>query len=199
MSKRRLAYMLVLFCTLAVSFIAGYFTILEYVKKEQKLNPNPIKITDNTVTETLKIPKSEIINESTVIVKRDRYTKGVTFIDEYNEKASSDVIGMDIYAAENHFKNLGYIIIKFSPEKEKIVLVSKDIPDLWPANCYVVKDDNGYVALYKVEEDNTLSLLRITEIKVDNLPIQEKDDLSKGKIFKTKEEAENLIEEDYNS
>ncbi|QCX32804.1 hypothetical protein FDN13_03275 [Caloramator sp. E03] len=199
MLKRRLAYIIILTCTLAVSFIAGYFTILQYMKKSQQNETNPIKITDSTVKETVKIPSSELINESTVIIKRDRYTKGTIFIDEYSEKASSNIIGMDIYAAENYFKDLGYIIIKFSPEKEKKVIISREISDKWPANCYVVKDNDGYVAIFKVEVDNSLSLLRVTEIKVEDLPIQEKEEVIKGKVFKTREEAENLIEEDYNS
>lgn len=199
MSKRRLAYIIILTGILVVSFIAGYFTILEYMKKSQKLEPNPIKITDSTVKETVKIPHSEVINESTVIVKRDRYTKGTIFIDEYSEKASSDILGMDIYAAESYFKKLGYIIIKFSPEKEKKVVISKEIPDIWPANCYIVKDNEGYVAIFKVEADNSLSILKVTEIKVEDLPVQEKEEVIKGKVFRTREEAENLIEEDYNS
>lgn len=198
MSKRRLAYIMILTFTLAVSFIAGYFTSIKYYNKNNS-SSNLQEIEDKYTTQTIKTPASEIINESTVIVKRDRYTKGTTFVNEYTEKPASDIIGMDIYAAENYFKGLGYIIIKFSPQSEKKVIVSKEISDIWPSDCYVVKENNGFVALYKAEKDNSLSLVRITEIKIENLPLQEREDLIKGKVFKTREEAENLIEEDYNS
>lgn len=196
MLRKRVAYVLIMIFTVAVSFIAGYFTTLRYAKNNIKDSTPQIQSNNNNVEAAAKIPVSDVIKESTSIIKKDRYLKGVEFVKESVEKPSAEILGMDVNSAEQFFKGMGYRIIKFTPSE---VIVSRDVLDSWPLNCYVVKEDNGFVAIFKVENDGSLSLLERTEIEVEKLPLQEREDVIKGKVFETREKAENLIEEDYSS
>lgn len=133
----------------------------------------------------------KFIGPKTIIVKRDVYTKGEPFELSYKMEVTGDTIGMDKDKFQNFISSEGYKIDEFTGEK---VVISKSI-NTWPIGLFVLKSVDNNIVLYKVDDKGELVVVAPTEITLDLVSENDKDDLIKGKVFKTKEEAEVTIAE----
>ncbi|MEF9935575.1 MAG: hypothetical protein RSA01_10090 [Clostridium sp.] len=133
----------------------------------------------------------KFIGPKTIIVKRDVYTKGEPFELSYKMEVTGDTIGMDKDKFQNFISSEGYKIDEFTGDK---VVISKSI-NTWPIGLFVLKSVDNNIVLYKVDDKGELVVVAPTEITLDLVSENDKDDLIKGKVFKTKEEAEVTIAE----
>ncbi|MEG2973959.1 MAG: hypothetical protein RR898_10915 [Clostridium sp.] len=133
----------------------------------------------------------KFIGPKTIIVKRDVYTKGELFELSYKMEVTGDTIGMDKDKFQNFISSEGYKIDEFTGDK---VVISKSI-NTWPIGLFVLKSVDNNIVLYKVDDKGELVVVAPTEITLDLVSENDKDDLIKGKVFKTKEEAEVTIAE----
>lgn len=177
---------LILAFTLIISFTGGYLVTRLYTKNVENRDEK------ETAEAASLLSGNELINETTQIIKKLSYTKnGTSFSKEYNEKATDDILGMDKVTAEKYFKLRGYNLIEFDDKK---VVISKDI-DSWPPGCFIIKANNDIVAVYEVDESGNLKLRENTELKLENLPEEDRNELVLGKIFESIDEAYWLLEE----
>ncbi len=186
MIQKRFAVILVLTFTLIISFIGGYFATKYYNRNAEDQNANATAEAANLLS------NRDLINENTQILKRMTYNKnGAMFSKELEEKPTSDILGMDKATAENYFKLRGYNLIEFTTKE---VVVKKDF-DSWPPGCFVIKGNNGVIAVYEVDESGNLKLKENTELKLENLPEEDRKEVELGKIFESLDEAYWLLEE----
>lgn len=186
MIQKKFAVILALVITLIVSFSGGYIITQLYTKNVENQNKGATAEAANLLS------NEDLINENTQILKRLTYNiNGTTFSKELNEKASSDILGMDKLTAEKYFKLRGYNIIEFTL---KSLIITKDI-DSWPPGCFVIKGSNDIIAVYEVDTSGNLKLKENTDLRLENLPEEDRKELESGKIFETLDEAYWLIEE----
>lgn len=177
---------LVLTLSLIISFAGGYIITKFHTKNVEIPNGK------ETAEAAHLLSNPDLINEATQILKKMTYTKnGALFSKEVNEKATSDILGMDKATAEKYFKLRGYNLLEFTDKK---VTISKDI-DSWPPGCFVVKANNDIISVYEVDESGNLKLKENTELKLESLPEEDRKELEIGKIFESLDEAYWLLEE----
>lgn len=186
MIQKKFTVILILTFTLIISFIGGYFATKYFNKstenQDAKLTAEAANLLSN----------NDLINENTQILKRLTYNKnGTTFSKELKETPTSDILGMDKVTAEKYFKLRGYNLIEFTLKE---VLVEKDI-DTWPPGCFVIKGNNDLIAVYEVDESGNLKLKENTELKLENLPEEDRKEVELGKVFESLDEAYWLLEE----
>jgi hypothetical protein len=189
---KKFALFLILASTLVISSFAGYFTGLSYADKTIKSNfdTSPVSVAAETL-EIEETPSKVLIGPTTEIVKKHKYVKGLEFVKEFKEKPSSEILGMDMVSAKEHYNSKGYTVIEFTSDK---VIVSKDI-DSWPPECYIVKGENNTITIYRSDTEGNLTKIQDAEATLDILPTQDREEVLKGKIYETMEEVETLLEE----
>lgn len=171
---------------LIISFTGGYFITKYYSKYAKNLDGKDTAEAANLLS------TNDLINDNTAILKRMTYNKnGAIFSKELNEKPTGDILGMDKVTAEKYFKLKGYNLIEFTLKE---VVIEKNI-NTWPPGCFVIKGNNDIVAVYEVDESGNLKLKENTELKLENLPEEDRKELESGKIFETLDEAYWLLEE----
>lgn len=191
MLGKRIGLVFALVLSLTACFIAGYFTTKRYVENSAKAKYET-KLENEIAENTVKLPDIDVISPSTEIVIRERYVKGIEYNRDIIEKATSEVVGMRKEEVAEYFKLKGFTLVDFD---NKRVLVVKEIKDKWPVGCFVVKEQDGYVAIFEVDKNGELKLYRLTELKITNLPDNDKEEVLKGKVYESLEDALELIEE----
>lgn len=181
--KRRYIF-IILAVSLALSFIGGYYATLRYSSKFEKEKPR-------VTAETTLLPTNTVVSQSTRIIKRHRYSEGMPYSKDVEEKPTPDILGMDKKSVEVYYKNLGYNLVEFT---SKEVLVVKDF-EKWPPGCTVVKGSNGVIAIYDVDKDGNLKFKESTAILLEDLPEEDRKEVNQGKIFENVEEVYELLEE----
>jgi hypothetical protein len=191
MLRKKIVLFLVLVFTFVVSSFAGYFTALRYANQNAKRQVDSNVVVSNVSAETTDLPTRNVISRNTQIIKKHRYIKGMEYIKEVKEMPNEENIGMDMNLAERYYKDKGYTIIEFTPEK---VILSKDI-EQWPPDSYIVKGENGIIVIYKSDPSGNITKVEDTDIKLDILPLQDKEEVIKGKSYESMEQVEQLLEE----
>jgi hypothetical protein len=166
---------------LVVSFGIGYSlsNIYEYISLKNIQQKPVVEVKED----------SDLIKEDTQIVFEKEYTRcGHLVISEFDDK--KNLIGKTVkelkqqYTAENGFKITLY----------KEALVIHETVDDWCARdkekCRL-KDYQGMVAIYMGPDDKNDHLLRVTNIKMDSLPIDLKKMIKDGKYEFDNEQALN--------
>jgi fibrillarin-like rRNA methylase len=138
------------------------------------------------------------VNEKTELIKNYRYIidKKEVFVDKIREKAGNEILGMNREDVEKYFNAQGLILIGYS---EKEIEVSKDVYDIWPKGFYVLKTEGDFIKIFKVDEEGKLEAFEDTEMNLDLVPDGDKEEIIRGKVYKTIEEARRYIEEDLSS
>ncbi|WKK92238.1 hypothetical protein Q0Y04_19740 [Clostridioides difficile] len=88
-------------------------------------------------------------------------------------------------------------------DKNEIILVeskysdNKDVQamDVTIKGKYTIENDNGNIALYKYDDSGTKTLVEKTKIRVDSLPKTVQDEIKKGVVMDTEEEAYSRLED----
>lgn len=79
--------------------------------------------------------------------------------------------------------------------KSKIVLAENiKENDTSKANKYTIEDDNGLVGLYRYDKDGNKSLIEKTQVQINSLPKKVQEEIQKGIISDTEEEAYSKLE-----
>lgn len=90
-----------------------------------------------------------------------------------------------------------------SMDKNEIILVeskNSDNKDVQVMNTtikgkYTIENDNGNIALYKYDDSGNKTLVEKTKIRVDSLPKTVQDELKKGVVMDTEEDAYSRLED----
>lgn len=161
----------------------------------QSLNSDAKSVETTTKNlETDNVDKVNAIGPQTKVIKKQVYTKGQEFEKLTEERVSEDIIGMDKELFSNYAKNKGYMVEEFT--NEKVVMVEKI--NKWPEGLYVLKSVEDNIVLFKIDEKGELKEISTTGVVLDQVSEHDKEELLKGKVYKTIEEAETTIG-DYDS
>lgn len=186
MRVSKFGIVLILTFTLVISFTGGYLITKLYSKSADSQDGKATAEAANLLS------NDDLINENTQILKRLTYNKsGTSFSKEFNEKATNDILGMDKVSAEKYFKLRGYNLLEFTVKK---IIISKNV-DSWPPGCFVIKANGDMIAVYEVDESGNLKLKENTDLKLENLPEEDRKEVELGKIFESIDEAYWLLEE----
>lgn len=158
--------------------------------KDVETSAKNTALAENKVSEDTK----NSIGPATKIVKKQIYTKGEQFEKVSNETPSEDVLGMTKESFEEHVKKKGYTVDEFT--SSKVVIVEKI--NEWPKGLYVLKSVEEDVTLFKVDEKGNLQKVSDTGVILDQVSEHDKEELIKGKVYSTLEEAEHTLG-DYDS
>ncbi|MGO0902626.1 hypothetical protein ACYZFO_14105 [Clostridioides difficile] len=90
-----------------------------------------------------------------------------------------------------------------SMDKNEIVLVESkysDTKDVQAMNAtikgkYTIENDNGNIALYKYDNSGNKTLVEKTKIRIDSLPKTVQDEIKKGVVMDTEEDAYSRLED----
>lgn len=189
----------------SIGFAVGYFRYSSQIseenrnrQKQQELLNALLKAQENSIYNLTKEDESTVtsygdtITKETVIINKVFYTQCQDTI-ETEETVKAELIGLN----EKGFKDYinqnkpGFEIEDFS--KEKIVLKYRQ-NKVCP-NHYLISINNGYIAVYKYDENGEKTLVNQTEIPVKMLPTVDQEKLQNGILVETLEDVEQLLED----
>jgi hypothetical protein len=98
---------------------------------------------------------------------------------------------MDEIEAGKYYKNNGFVLMEFTMKR---IIVKKDI-NAWPPKSFVVKANGDVIGIYESNEEGKLQLKENTDIELDDLPGEDREDVKKGKIYESLEEVYWLLDE----
>lgn len=168
-----------------ISFVAGFTITIEKSKVKTKQ-----QLRGKNVTEIAYI-KNDVpyrINEDTILVVR-KYFKGCGHIIEEKSNIPKEFINM----TKEDFKSLfnGWEINAFN---SKYVVISRTFNGYCP-NHFIISIKEGRVAIFYSQPVDGDTLKLITPISIDSLPEKEVEDLKKGIIVNSFEDAIKIIED----
>ena len=161
------------------SIIIGYFVIIN--SKTSKEENNYYKELANTENIN-KINNSDIIVTSYSGIKITPNTKIVyeTYYKKCNhkevkeEKPKEEIVNLNEKELQEKYKD--YSIKQFGTER--VVLYKED--DGFCKEHYMIKEDEGIIAVYKINNLGTEELMDLTDIVVQYLPETDKINIQKG-------------------
>ncbi|MGE5473632.1 MAG: BofC C-terminal domain-containing protein [Ignavibacteriales bacterium] len=131
-------------------------------------------------------PEDNIIRPGAIIIIEKKYTK-CGHVSSTQIDAPEDMVNLNESQFKLVFKN--WNVSLFSPEK---VILSKEIQTKC-MNHFILKEKDGFIAVYYQESINGISLKEVTSISVENLPQKEKSRLKEGiKIESVQDLAQTL-------
>ncbi|PAB60884.1 hypothetical protein [Anaeromicrobium sediminis] len=221
MKRRKPKGRIIFICVflLAVSFIYGYYTKDNTIEEKITLGPKKVEEKIPTENENVKIPKKETrktieetkknmeanideekINEELVTEKTQMVFK--THYEKYNDiqvekkKVPKDVIGSNMETFKDYVKNT-YSNWKIREINKNEVELYKNSDEI-PPNYYVIKELDGYLAVYKTDKDGKFELVEKTDIPLNILGETDIGYIKAGIKKKTLEEIYAVLE-DYSS
>ena len=188
----------------SIGFGIGYYRYSAEIAKEKLARQNNqkqlealIKAQQNSIhnvnnDETMVTNYGDTISKETTILYKTRYTQCNDTIKETAEP-TLELIGLNEKGLEKYIKenNSKWEIESFS--KNEIVLV-KMVNKVCP-NHYLISVNNGYISIYKYEEDEEKVLIERTEVSIKNLPTVDQEKLQRGIIVETLEDVYQLLED----
>ncbi len=184
--KKRFFLIIIIISILAIiiGFSVLIFNILKIDKNTESLLPK-----NEIVSNVLPTSSSEIcISPNATLTKICTYKKcGHTVT--VSESVSNSLVNI----AEDDFKKLysEWNLVKFTPS---LIEVSKS----FDGNCdehFLVKDTNGYIAIYHIKNDNDFELLETTGIVTKYLSQIDLNELENGVTLYGKEKLNAYIED----
>lgn len=153
-------------------------------------NNNNVLNSGEEDTITVSEPEKKVSPYAKITIKK-RFTKC-----NHSTVDTRDIPKEVINLTENELKNKyeGWSIEKFTPDE---IVISRDIE----ANCndhYVLKNKDGYIAVYNELTENKLNLVEVLNVDVELLADEDKISLEDGIRVYGKENLSSLVE-DYNS
>ena len=196
-------YKYVIITIIIVSIIiAGSVFIIYNIKKsdthkEAEVLENTTNIKENYEEENLStindiietnVKDEEKITPNTTIIFNKYYKKCGHTVKE-KEKASEEMVNM----GEEEFQELysDWKVKQFN--SDEIVLYKE-----FEGECgehYVLKENNGFIAIYRIENSGDLTLIEETEISTQYLPQVDIDKLKAGITLTGKEELNSYLED----
>lgn len=180
----------VFFITIISFFIGLYLYKIDKVKEETKIATENViknKYDENQVIETEKQENKILV---TTQITEKIYYKDCNHVIKTIREASENYINL----TEEDFKKLypEWEVHKFTAD-ELIIYKEKD------GFCdqhYKIKNDNGYIAIYKIDKNGKeKGLVEKTEIEVQYLPEADIKKIEEGLIVYSEKELNKIIED----
>lgn len=188
--KKRVLTISVVAFVLVACFTAGYFTIMEYMNWKNKGGQASDLKEKTTVNANAKV--EDLINSETSINIMHQYIMegNMVYKESIESKADKNVIGMNKAQFEKYYSDKGYTLIEYSSANVKLL---KKI-NAWPTGKYVVRQNNNKVAIYGVNDKNELVIEEETEISLDLVPDGDREEIIKGKVYDSLDDAKEYVE-----
>ena len=189
-----------IFVIITVGILLGFLTgIYLYridqieMKKLAKVNQeeiNNILSTDNEeILNTIKTnTEEEKVSPNCNLILKVYYTKCDHLI-ENRELIEDTAVNMTEEELRDRFKE--WEIQKFTPTE---IILYKEINEFCNEH-YLLKDKDGYIAIYKLDENNNSQIFQTTEISTEYLAEEDLEDINQGIAVYTKKELNKILED----
>jgi len=191
MDNKRIIYISIILCVI-FSIITGIGT---YKYSQRKTISNSIIIKqlgdsresmDNEFVETA---SQEVRVNPTARIKMRQYYKKCGHTTENDFSVPEDIINMNKKQVENYY--FGWNVESFSSSEIVVSKVNSGICD----EHYIIKDVDGLVNVYYIDDSSNESLVYSTEIETKYLPKEDSEKLKKGISIVGKENLSSLLED----
>lgn len=191
MDNKRIIYISIILCVI-FSIITGIGT---YKYSQRKTISNSITIKqlgdsgksmDNEFVETA---SREVRVNPTARIKMRQYYKKCGHTTENDFSVPEDIINMNKKQVENYY--FGWNVESFSSSEIVVSKVNSGICD----EHYIIKDVDGLVNVYYIDDSSNESLVYSTEIETKYLPKEDSEKLKKGISIVGKENLSSLLED----
>ena len=183
MQLKKHIIIIIMFLFFMTSCVAVYFA-LKYNNSASKNSIATDIPAKNTSSEVI-----ALINEKTEIVKNYKYKDDIN--KQFIEKPGPEILGMDREGARKYFKNQNFLLTEFT--EKRLTLLSQS--DIWAPNYYVVKSDKVVIVVYKADIKGELRLEFNTEIKAQELPLEDRKVFEEGKAFENIDSVYEMLDE----
>lgn len=191
-----------IFFIFIVIIFLGFFTGL-YIYKIKKINNDSEVIAEKIEDDCTEIAK---------LIKEGRTDVLQTNSEETKVSPNCEIV-LKIY-----YSKCGHIIEKKQVVKEtEVNLTEKEIKERFPecevqkftssqivlykevngfcGEHYILKEQNGYIAVFKVNEDNTQTLIQVTNISTNYLTKQDLEKIKEGILIYSKKDLNKALED----
>ena len=175
MSKRSI----IITCIVLTVIIIG--TLIFYIERIHEPKLTEENIVNNTIN------KVEIVNEGTIstnveeevvlpnttLIMEQTFSKcGHTEKEQY--KVPIAIVNMTKEEVENYYTD--WNVTSFS---KKEIIISKEVDGVCSEH-YIVKENNGHISIYNIDENNAEHFVKNTEILTKYLPEEDQESLKNG-------------------
>lgn len=175
-----------------VSSIILIFLVAIYIEiKISSIQSNTEKsFEEEMITDIMETTATEDnkISPNAILILRTYYEE-CQHINEEIETISSELVNINKEKLQEKYSE--WNIESF--ENDEIIL--KKIVDKWCGEHFVLKDENGYVVVYNIQEKGEEALYLNTNITTEYLPATDKHALSKGLYIYGKEELNEILQD----
>jgi len=200
--KRRssvlISFLVVSIFSASLGYIFGYYTyrpsrlgeIENKTEKNNILEDRPdenLNSDDRTVTS-----QKEVINSNTRIILRTYYERCNESVDKEGQ-IENKMVGLNEIALNEYILNnmAPYDLLSFSKD-EVILLQKKD--EICPKH-FLVTDYNGFIIVYRFNEEGQRVVFQETSIPISMLPPVDQEKLKNGIIKNSVDEVTSLLED----
>lgn len=187
---------------LVLVVMSCYFSFDLYTKQHTKPTPAPVPELESTTQPENQItapaqpiaeaegnrPENKTVSPNAKIIMQKQYTKCGHIVEKQMD-VSNDMVNLTEEQLKLAYKD--WEIKKFSPEE--IVILQK--VDTKCPDHFILKNKDGYVAVYYQTPINNVSLKEVTSIQITNLRTNDKDRLEKGIYVESQKELAQMLED----
>jgi len=177
---------------LVIAFALGYYFTGDK-EPDMLQRPDDLEIveedaeepSDDTIMDYVSEPRT---TPHTRIILKTYYMRcGHTAVDR--QDIDTSLIGLDEEGLLGHYP--GWDVERF--ESEEVILL-RQLEGACPGH-YVLKVNNGYVAIYRITENGEEILIEITDIPLSILRLRDQDRLRQGMLLDSIEEVNHYLED----
>lgn len=191
--KKIIVVLALVFC---ISLGVGFYYSKKTLNKNQNEIKNEIISLDNNSTNTSKKTENfirtntsnEKISPNATLILKKKYKECNHTIKDY-VKIPEELVNLS--REEFAKKYDSWDLIGFS---SKEIVISKEYPGICGEH-YVLREENGNVVIYKVDERKSETLYKNTDIATEYLTDEDKQKLKSGIFVYSKEELNSAIED----
>lgn len=193
MKKKIFLYIIISIITVLFAFTIN--KLFNSNNKEKRVTEIAEKVTDECTEEYEEMLKTaeastnnEKITPNTVFVMQKHY-KDCDHIIQEKVELPQDIINMTKSELQNEYKD--WNIEKFTEDE---VIISKD----YAGECdehYILRDNDGIIAIYKIDKNGNERLLDETEIATEYLTESDLTDIQDGIKVNGKEQLNKMLED----
>jgi len=184
------------FIAIILGVLMGFVIYKFSIKDSNKFNVEKLStnITNEAIVlngknEIIEVTKKEVkVSPKATLITKKFYKSCSHTIEDYTE-VPYDIVNKTEVEIKNIFSD--YIIESFS---EKEIIIKKEIDGICNEH-YVLRELDGSVAIYILDEFNNENLVQITEISTKYLPDVDLYDLKKGIFVKGRAALNRAIED----
>lgn len=180
--KKNWIFVICIILIFSISFYIGINIISSQSNKENNTEINNSEIMEITAIE------DEKISPNAILILRTYYEK-CKHTNEKIETISNELVNVNQEELEKKYSK--WNIESF--EKDKVIL--KESVDEWCEEHFVLRDKNGYVEVYKIQESGEETIYLKTNIPTQYLPATDKHALSKGLYIYGEEELKVILQD----